>query len=46
MYNFRLPMSPHTLGLFDKYSNHMLVKFEQIHMVRTIPNFELFGKNG
>ena len=37
-------MSLHTL--FDKYSDHMLVKFEQIRMVRTIQNFELFDKNG
>ena len=32
--------SLHTL--FDKYLNYMLVKFEQIRMVRTIQNFELF----
>ena len=44
--DFRLPMPLHTLGLFDKYSNHMLVQFEQIRMVRTIQNFELFAKNG
>ena len=34
--------SLHTL--FDKYLDHMLVKFEQNRMVRTIRNFELFGK--
>ena len=32
--------SLHTL--FVKYLDHMLVKFEQNRMVRTIPNFELF----
>ena len=42
--DFRLPMAIHTL--FDKYLDHMLVKFEQIRMVRTIQNFELFDKNG
>ena len=36
--------SLHTL--FDKYLDHMLVKFEPNHMVRTIPNFLLFDKNG
>ena len=36
--------SIHTL--FDKYFDHMLVKFEQDCMVQTIPNFELFDKNG
>ena len=34
--------SLHTL--FDKYLNHMLVKFEQNRMVRNIQTFELFGK--
>ena len=34
--------SHHTL--FDKYLNHMLVKFEQNRMVRTIQNCELFDK--
>ena len=34
--------SHHTL--FDKYLDHMLVKFEQNRMVRNIQNFELFGK--
>ena len=34
--------SLHTL--FDKYLDHMLVKFEQNCMVRTIRNFELFDK--
>ena len=34
--------SLHTL--FDKYFDHMLVKFEQNRMVRTIPNFQLFDK--
>ena len=34
--------SLHTL--FDKYLDHMLVKFEQNRMVRTIQNFELFDK--
>ena len=42
--DFRLPMAIHTL--FDKYLDHMLVKFEQIRMVRTIQNLELFDKNG
>ena len=30
--------------LFDKYLDHMLVKFEQNRMVRTIQNIELFDK--
>ena len=30
--------------LFDKYLDHMLVKFEQNCMVRTIQTFELFDK--
>ena len=34
--------SLHTL--FDKYLDHMLVKFEQNRMVQTTRNFELFGK--
>ena len=34
--------SLHTL--FDKYSDHMLVKFEQNRMVRTIQNFVPFDK--
>ena len=34
--------SPHTL--FDKYLDHMLVKFEQNRIVRTIQDFELFDK--
>ena len=34
--------SLHTL--FDKYLDHMLVKFEQNRMGWTIQNFELFGK--
>ena len=34
--------SLHTL--FDKYLDHMLVKFEQNRMVQTIQNFELFDK--
>ena len=32
--------------LFDKYLDHMLVKFKQIRMVWTIQNLELFDKNG
>ena len=36
--------SLHTL--FDKYSDHILVKCEQNRMVRTIQNFVLFDKNG
>ena len=36
--------SLHTL--FDKYLDHMLVKFEQNRMMSSINNFELFGKNG
>ena len=31
-------------ALFGKYLNHMLVKFEQNRMVRSIQNFELFDK--
>ena len=31
--------------LFDKYLDHMLVKFEQNCMVGTVHNFELFGKS-
>ena len=31
---------------FNKYLNHILVKFEQTRMVGNIQNFELFGKNG
>ena len=34
--------SLHTL--FDKYIDHMLVKFEQNRMVRNTQNFELFGE--
>ena len=34
--------SLHTL--FDKYLDHMLVKFEQKSMVRTLQNFEFFDK--
>ena len=30
--------------LFDKYLDHMLVKFEQKHTVQTLQNFELFDK--
>ena len=30
--------------LFDKYLDHMLVKFKQNRMVRTIKNFEFFDK--
>ena len=30
--------------LFDKYLDHMLVKFEQNCMVQTTRNFELFDK--
>ena len=33
-----------SLHTFDKYLNHMLVKFEQNRMVQTIQNFELFDK--
>ena len=29
--------------LFDKYLDHMLVKFAKNRMVRNIQNFELFG---
>ena len=36
--------SLHTL--FDMYLDHMLVKFEQNRVVRTIQNFVLFDKNG
>ena len=32
-------------ALFDKYLDHMLVKFEQNCMIRTIQNFVLFDKN-
>ena len=31
--------------LFDKYLDHMLVKFEQNHIVQSIQNFELFDEN-
>ena len=31
-------------GLFDKYLDHALVKFEQNRMARTIQNFELYDK--
>ena len=31
-------------SLFDKYLDHMLVKFEQNRMVQTIPIFKLFDK--
>ena len=34
--------SLHTL--FDKSLDHMLMKFEQTRMVRTIQNFELYDK--
>ena len=34
--------SLHTL--FEKYLDHMLVKFEQNHLIRNIQNFELLGK--
>ena len=34
--------SLHTL--FDKYLDHMLVKFKPNRMVRTIQNFELYDK--
>ena len=34
--------SLHTL--FDKYFDHMLVKFEQNRMVRTVQNFDLLDK--
>ena len=34
--------SLHTL--FDKYLDHMLVKFEQNRMVQSIQNFELFDQ--
>ena len=30
--------------LFDKYLDHMLVKFEQNRMVQPIQNFDLFDK--
>ena len=35
--------SLHTL-FNDKYLDHMMVKFEQNRMIRTIQNFELFDK--
>ena len=35
--------SLHTL--FDKLLDHILVKFEQNHIVENIHNFEFFGKN-
>ena len=38
--DIRSQKSLHTL--FDKYFDHMLVKFEQNRMVRTTQNFELF----
>ena len=33
-------------ALFDKYLDHMLVKFEQNRMVWNIQNFKLLAKNG
>ena len=36
--------SLHTLLVFDKYLDHMLVKFEQNRRVQTTQNFELFDK--
>ena len=33
-----------SIRLFDEYLHHMLVKFEQNRMVRTIQNFKLFDK--
>ena len=30
--------------LFDKYLDHMLMKFEQNRMVQTVQNLELFDK--
>ena len=37
------PKSLHTL--FDKYLDHMLVKFEQNPIFQSIQNVELFDKN-
>ena len=46
--HFMLPLLMLTLKvshiLFDKYLDHMLVKFEQNRMVRTIHNFELLDQ--
>ena len=49
--HFMLPSLMLTLGSlkslhtsFDKYLDHMLVKFEQNRIVRTIQNFVLFDK--
>ena len=32
--------------VFDKYLEHILVKFEQNRMVQSIQNFDIFDKNG
>ena len=32
------------MPLFDKYLDHVLVKFEQNRMIQNIQNFDLFGK--
>ena len=34
----------HTLLVFGQYFDHMLVKFEQNRMIRTLQKFELFDK--
>ena len=47
---FMLPLLMLTFSLkslntiFDKHLDHMLVKFKQNRMVRTLPNLELFDK--
>ena len=38
------PKSLNRLHLFDKYLDHVLVKFEQNRVVRTIQNFMFFDK--
>ena len=44
MLTLKVCKSLHTL--FDKYLDHMLMKFEQNRMVRNIQIFQLFGKKG
>ena len=42
--DIKSPKSLHTL--FDKYLDHMLVKFERNCTVQTVQNFDLFDKKG
>ena len=50
---FMLPVADADIGglkslhtLFDKYLDHILVKFEQNCMIQTIQNFGFLTKNG